>query len=329
MPHYWAFRVDVTQLSFLQQELYAGRLRQGWGYHEGQDLRDMTYDGGAKANLRMLEVRKDDVILVPHLPTYGEVAIVRATEDWATGYRYQVDAERRDYGHIFPVEFISCFVRNNEHVRASIRTTLRTPKRFWNLDTYGEDIQLLLNQEASLTRNQSHVDRLQSAVDATFAQEFNPVAFGRAVHQNLMLQFGDASWENVLVHGIQQLFPAFVVEHTGGHNEQLHGTDILIRIPGLISSYSYGIAIQVKDYEGAVSTDILQQINKATYWGEQEPGLRIIDRVVVLLRADAPLNEQLVTEAGEVRILFASDAEELLTAIALKLVNLEPESLYG
>ena len=49
--NYWGYRICTEYIDFFAKELNLGRLHQGWGYHEGQDLRNMTYDGGASKNL--------------------------------------------------------------------------------------------------------------------------------------------------------------------------------------------------------------------------------------------------------------------------------------
>lgn len=67
---YWGYRIDASAIDFFRKELEEGRLRQGWGYDEGQDLRKMTVDEGASRNSRMKnEVKKGDILLVPRIPT--------------------------------------------------------------------------------------------------------------------------------------------------------------------------------------------------------------------------------------------------------------------
>ncbi|WP_237156722.1 hypothetical protein [Photobacterium leiognathi] len=48
---YWGYRIDTTKIKFFRQELDEGRLRQGWGWTEGQNLRLLTKDSGARRNL--------------------------------------------------------------------------------------------------------------------------------------------------------------------------------------------------------------------------------------------------------------------------------------
>ena len=61
-----------------------------------------------------------------------------------------------------------------------------------------------------------------------------------------------------MVHGLKQIFPFYHIERVGGPEESKHGTDILIRMPGIIIDYEYAIAIQVKDYEGFVANNVIK-----------------------------------------------------------------------
>lgn len=81
---YWAFRIDTDRIKYIDEEAQQGRLRQGWGWLDGQDLNlplNKFVDHGASRNRRMLEVKKGDVILVPRIPSWSQVAIFTATED--------------------------------------------------------------------------------------------------------------------------------------------------------------------------------------------------------------------------------------------------------
>ena len=118
---YWAFRIDNRRFKYIDEEARQGRLRQGWGWHDGQDLNlpwTEFVDEGANRNRRMLEVKKGDVILVPRIPSWTQVAILTATEDWESGYSYEEKGgnEWDDYRHVFPVKFEGQFGRDDSHV---------------------------------------------------------------------------------------------------------------------------------------------------------------------------------------------------------------------
>lgn len=114
----WMMRTDRTNAGWLWNEVLAGRLRQGWGYQLEQDLavlRDRRergepmsrHDDWAWPNRRMLSDEPDgmqigDLVFAPHLPQPWHWSILRVTGP----YRYQIDPERGDYGHILPVEVL-------------------------------------------------------------------------------------------------------------------------------------------------------------------------------------------------------------------------------
>ena len=147
--NYWGYRICTEYIDFFAKELNLGRLHQGWGYHEGQDLRNMTYDGGASKNLRMLEVKKGDYLLVPRLPEWDYVAIVEATEDWRDGYKFEIDEDHEDFGHIFPAKIICVFNRHSEVVSGDIRSTLKNPGRFWNIKYLADDIETIVESKGN------------------------------------------------------------------------------------------------------------------------------------------------------------------------------------
>jgi hypothetical protein len=64
----WGYRIDTSNQAFFLRELKEGRLRQGWGFDKGQDLRHLTVDEGAKRNLSIFNnVNKGDILVIPRL----------------------------------------------------------------------------------------------------------------------------------------------------------------------------------------------------------------------------------------------------------------------
>jgi len=156
--NYWCYRIDTSKINYFMDELNNGRLRQGWGWDEDQDLRSFKLDEGAGRNRPMFEkVKKGDVLLIPQLPSWGQIAIVEATDDWSSGYRFEIDKKLADYGHIFPAKFIKRFTRNNENVTGNLRSTLKNPSRFWSINHYSDDVKALLNiSQDGLVKRQDH-----------------------------------------------------------------------------------------------------------------------------------------------------------------------------
>ena len=331
MPHdgirYWGYRIDASSteaIEFFWEELKEGRLRQGWGYDPGQDLRDMKVDGGARGNLTMLErVKKGHILLVPRLPNWDQVAIVEATDDWDKAYRYDIPKAHGDYGHIFPARFRKSFSRHNKHVGGALQSTLKARNRFWNIDHIDrikEHVQGLLDTQEDLASDISAKERFENATEGAFKSA--PDVFSKEVYEVLKEQFEAAGWEKVLVEVLEAVYPGCDVRHTAGRGEALHGTDILIEIPGLgrlPRRTRYAIAVQVKDQGGQIDVArIMEQISKADSWERRtdpaEDQVTLVEKVVLMTKANKTANAKLVDAGKEqgVCFVFADDLKDIL-----------------
>lgn len=323
--NYWGYRICTEYIDFFAKELNLGRLHQGWGYHEGQDLRNMTYDGGASRNLRMLEVKKGDYLLVPRLPEWDYVAIVEATEDWRDGYKFEIDEDHEDFGHIFPAKIICVFNRHSEVVSGDIRSTLKNPGRFWNIKYLADDIETIVESkgnENTLKEYQSVENRLAGTIENCYKQIFNKQTFANALFQDIQKQLQASEWEDALVCGLKELFPEpiFTIERTGGNTEVEHGTDVVIKFSNPLSQINYIIAIQIKDYKNMVWNiqDIINQTNKASYWDKNED--KLIEKILIVTQAEKEQNIELVTSCKEnnITLIMGEELKDILVQIGLK-----------
>lgn len=327
--HYWGYRIDKTDIPFFRAELEQGRLRQGWG-GPGQDLRDpsgSSFDRRTRRNLRMLQVKKGHILLVPELPERDRVAIVEATEDWESGYRFEVPAAEGDYGHIFPARLLKSFVRETAGVSGDVRKSLRYVGRFWTLDPIGADIEVLRRtSQADLDAGITDEKRLSDAVQEAFKDAFKEEQFGTSVYDRLNHEFDNTRWENVLVRVLRTRYPApCEVRRVGGRAEKEHGTDILVLLPGVGEGPRHAIAVQVKDYDGVVGRHRhpVDQIIKAEWWDGKDSH-SVVEKVVILTKASREENPKLVEYANEkeVRLVFAEDLKEMLTEYAKRTMGL-------
>ena len=145
--NYWGYRIDSKYAYFLFDEVQAGRLRQGWGYKDSQNLRLDNIDESARRNLAIFnKVKKGDILLIPHMREWDEITIVEATMDFSEGYRFEIAHVEKDddYGHIFPVRYLKKFSKHNYRVGADIKETFKCRSRFWNIDRCAEDIENIL-----------------------------------------------------------------------------------------------------------------------------------------------------------------------------------------
>ncbi|HPZ74779.1 MAG TPA: hypothetical protein PK894_07605 [Defluviitoga sp.] len=322
--NYWCYRIDTNRIKFFMDELNNGRLRQGWGWDERQNLREIKMDKGARRNLPMFnKVKKGDILLIPQLPTWGEIAVVEATDDWSSGYQFNIDKTFNDYGHIFPAKFIKRFTRNNENVSGNLRSTLKNPSRFWNINHYSDDVERLLNvPQDELIKKQDIQSRLTSVIGDVFNNVFDEQKFTNELYKKLIKQFTREEWEFALVNGLKELFPFYQIERVGGKEEKNHGTDILIKLPSLLDNYEYAIAIQVKDYEGTVGQSVIDQINKADNYWESE-NLKLIEKWVIITKSSKDVNTELLNNNSNVKIIFADELKDLFNRIAKNIIGMK------
>lgn len=321
---YWCYRVDTSNIKYFADELNDGRLRQGWGWNKLQNLRNFKLDEGAGRNRPMFDkVKKGDILLVPRLPNWGEVALVEATQDWNLGYEFEIDKTQKDYGHIFPAKYLKKFTRNNDNVTGNLRSTLKNPSRFWNINHYSEDVELLLNTKISdLSKKQDYNSRLESSIGNVFNEVFNEKDFADRLYRKLTKQFSREEWEFALVYGLRQMFPYYQIDRVGGKEEKNHGADILIKLPSILSNYEYAIAIQVKDYDGLVSSNVIDQIEKSeNYWDSEN--LKLIEKIVIVTKAKRNNNLKLIKNEKNVKFIFANELKELFSEIGKKYIGMK------
>lgn len=290
MPGYWAIRSDRDNQALLLGELRAGRLRQGWGYYDNQDLHIMQAEaeqGGdwwarltddqrsAWGNLKMLgagdnSVQVGDVILVPNLPEYGYFMLVRVTGP----YRYEplqladehdVNDLGQDYGHILPVSVLTPqgINRYADDVDASIRTTLRTPMRMWNLGGYSEAIEQLVTatqagaDTATATTGEGRLATAWESALSAASETLNQQLGGQ-----LDIRFQAAEWEEPIKLVLQSLYPKSEVIWTGGPYE--NGADLVLKIPDHFGGgLPWIVLIQVKNYADEIGSAVLEQLRTA------------------------------------------------------------------
>uniref|UniRef100_A0A2B4R8L0 DNA ligase (NAD(+)) n=1 Tax=Stylophora pistillata TaxID=50429 RepID=A0A2B4R8L0_STYPI len=292
-------------------ELLEGRLRQGWGWNEGQDLTNFTFDGGAKRNYPIFnKVKKGDILFVPEITGWGTVAVVEATEDFNSGYSFEISSTG-DYGHIFPAKLIKSFVRQSSLVDGNIRRTLKNRSRFWQI-YYREEVEKILDAtDKELGTAISKETKLEDAIETVFEE----IKYEDKLFEKLNAKFTNEEWEFALVHGLSKLFPDYQIERVGGKTEKEHGTDILIQIPS-ITDKQYGIAIQVKDWNGFVNDNPVEQVKKADKYFEEQ-GLKIIDKFVLITEAKKNENLHLLEKYKDedIEFIFVNDLKELLGRI--------------
>jgi len=168
---YWAIRTDKGNMDLILKELFQGRLRQGWGCYENQDLlkikkdietkgKDLLSDDqrAASRNMRMLSSAEDsikigDIILTLNLPKQNYFCLVEVVGDYyfdrlELNQSEDINLLGRDYGHVLPVKVITPngVSKSDDLVEDEFYSSLRTPMRMWNLDRYSSSIENLLEK---------------------------------------------------------------------------------------------------------------------------------------------------------------------------------------
>ena len=166
-------------------------------------------------------------------------------------------------------------------------------------------------------------DNFLLCLDDAFKKSFDKNKFIESFYDNTIASFNASEWEYALVQGLSYIFPKpMSVERWAGKSEVDHGCDIVITIPGLLKK-RYAIAIQVKDYEGTVSENPIDQINKADeYFKELEKNqdLVLIDKYILITKSKRSDNKEFIlsveasNKAGNkgITVIFGEELKELL-----------------
>ena len=329
--NYWGYRIDVKNQDFFFKELEQGRLRQGWGYAENQKLPD-TKDSDARKNFSMYNnVKKGDILLIPRLPDWGSVAIAEAAEDWNNeekGYRFEIDDEKKDFGHIFPANYIGCFNRHGKDVSGNIQSTLKARNRFWNISRLSEDIEKIMKNLEGNKESTSVVENIKNIVSEQVKSHFDLKECCDKIVDEYNQKFTASQWEEVLKNVLEKIYPEYEIEKTGGMKEEEHGTDILINVPGISISESYNIAIQVKNYKGEISDEniniIIDQVDKAKGYKWENNG-KLIDQILVITSAEEKDNPKLIEECQnkEIRVIFSEELKKLIFQSIIESIDLK------
>ena len=329
--NYWGYRIDIKNQDFFFKELQQGRLRQGWGYAENQKLPE-TKDSGARKNLSMYHnVKKGDILLIPRLPDWGSVAIAEAAEDWddkEKGYKFEIDDEKKDYGHIFPAKYIGCFNRHGKDVSGNIQSTLKARNRFWNISRLSEDVEKIMKNLEGNKESTSVIENIKNIVSEQVKSHFNLKGFSEKVIDEYNRKFTASQWEEVIKNILEKIYPGYEIERIGGSKEEKHGTDILVTISGLSNLEKYNIAMQVKNYNDVISDNnidnIIKQINKAEKYVWENNG-KLIDKILVITPAKEEENPKLIEKCKEknIKVIFSEELEKLILQSIIESIDLK------
>ena len=161
---YWVMRTSPGRRDLIWQEAAQGRLRQGWGWEDGQnlDVIDEALRHGlplteeqqiARRARRMRTTEPDgmrfgDLILTPNLPVWGVLSVFRLAGGY-TWDRLELGIED-GFGHMLPVDLMTERIdRNSRRVSDALRSMLRPQTRLYRIDNVGGDVEQLVATTAA------------------------------------------------------------------------------------------------------------------------------------------------------------------------------------
>lgn len=193
----WAMRTSrdsEEQRRFLLNELHEGRLRQGWGWDESQDLRrlkDLRANGGTPSDAQIKAGRHwrmgsgpgddymqvDDLVTVLNVPSDGLFTICRITGN----YDFQIATEFGDFGHVRSVTVLTPSGISNDHtlVHAALRRSFRCQLRLWNIDSHRVSLNSILQSGLApdeLTVGSTPEGRVDSVISELITEPLNAMA---------------------------------------------------------------------------------------------------------------------------------------------------------
>ena len=170
---YWVMRTSPGRRPFIWAEAQRGRLRQGWGWDDAQNLeviaeavrlgRELDEEQRlAWRSRRMRAVEPDgvqlgDLIVAPNLPEWGFLSVFRVTGRYSWD---PVDMGIEDkFGHLLPVGLLAERVdRRAPAVSEALRAMTRLPSRLYTIREYGGDVEEVVRRAGlPAGRNESPV----------------------------------------------------------------------------------------------------------------------------------------------------------------------------
>ncbi len=192
MANVFVFRI-ASNIDFIKRELKYGRLRQGWGnskallkvedeknwvdgqcaiYSDNQKTENEIYYSKKYKNLvKMLEIRKDDIIIIPKTPDYTKFTICKAAGNYYFEKPEGYDGD--DFYHIIPIdteEIYEFSYHANEKckiIHAKLRAYQSPINRVWS-EIVIEAAESIMEKGCSDTNEQSTENIVKEIKDDIF-----------------------------------------------------------------------------------------------------------------------------------------------------------------
>jgi hypothetical protein len=158
---YWVMRTSRGETPVIWAEATKGRLRQGWGWDDSQNLdviaearrlgRELNDEQRLASRARRMRtaepdgMRVNDLIVAPNLPSWPWLSVFRVSGayDWDP-----IDGGQFDrFGHMLPVDLLAEGIdRHGPNVTDALRSMLHPQTRLYRIDNVGGDVERLLSR---------------------------------------------------------------------------------------------------------------------------------------------------------------------------------------
>lgn len=337
----WAVRTARAFPRLLSDEVDAGRLRQGWGWTNEQDLRVVgavrdTEGYGAlttaqrvtwRGNQRLLtdrpgSVRTGDWVITPHLPDAGKLAVWRVAGDYTWDPLETPDHPEglaRDFGHVLPVEPVARGIDPaGQSVSVGLRRTLRAQGRMFSLDPFADELIQLAHGakrgDARVTERGTTAQQLALVRDRVVD----------AVFDGLQQHVDNTEFERLVERALERHYPG-ATTRTAGPRER--GADVFVQHESGPLGLPEQLVVQVKHWESGKGSGALAHLCRqletalAAYPGSTGAvGVTLLDDEDVDPSAPGMQTFAELEEAAgvPVRVLGRSETLELVMPVILE-----------
>ncbi|MGL4999961.1 MAG: restriction endonuclease [Cetobacterium sp.] len=324
------FRIN-TDAEEVRNDIVLGKLRQGWGKSEmsllkndeivsKEEWRDSfpkewdcsdEYINRKYDNLKiMLDMKKDDVIIIPKLPSWDSFSVVKV----ADGYKFEMPKTVDDFGHYIEIDFDSlrCFKYEFDDSSIKIHSKLRAYQsplnNVWNKEIL-ECAKKLLEKNSS-----EEIQKIENIIKINFEKELKDIANSL---QKVSARDLKTVVEKLFLKKGYSLESRNSFDRKGG-NADLILTKCLPILEEIDESKSCDkIYIQIKHKKGLYSeTEGVEQLNKIVKTKEADSENTNLNNVYKVLVCSSTFSEELKEIAAKENIILIDGLQ--LTRLMIK-----------
>ncbi|MGL6119730.1 MAG: restriction endonuclease, partial [Fusobacteriaceae bacterium] len=186
------FRIN-TDTEEVRNDIVLGKLRQGWGKDGMSLLKDEVivskeewknnfpeewncspeYIARKYDNLKiMLDIKKDDIIIIPKFPSWDSFSIVKVAE----GYKFEMPKIEDDFGHFIEIDYNSLrsfkykFDESSTKIHSKLRAYQSPLNNVWNNEIL-KCAQKLLEKDSS-----EAIQKIENIVKLNFEKELKDIS---------------------------------------------------------------------------------------------------------------------------------------------------------